>query len=232
MIAVTGAIVSSHSIAITAFSLARSGRHILNGWPARLLCSAWSLFSLPVYYACVLQQQSNSLHSPHETWRWLTTVKTEYRKLEDDEAVSSTSSGKYDRSILFPSTQPLLLVVPSVLLTGSSIALLIGHWNLLQYGIVHGEHLCQIRGSDTSNLFVLLVQVGFNSDGYLHHTSALPWWWKSLESANPVQSVLRELFHDYSKITRSNDTRREWKPGPFSPKTTIAFDAERTLNIL
>lgn len=134
-----------------------------------------------------MQQQLSSLHGPDVVKRWLTIMRK--GRLHFDSRIESGHSPQ--ESIVPSYNAALLLILPSILLNWSSIALLIGIG--IYYGIVHAEKLSSVRG-EHSSLAILLVYVLFTLGASLSYV--LPWSQKLLESTTPAQSAPEQSSKD------------------------------------
>lgn len=160
---------------------------------------------LSVYYACILQQQLSGLHGPDEVKRWLTAVRSKRRSAIDSKIEAGRQT--HNEYVIPSYNAALLLVLPSILLNWSSIALLVGIG--IYYGIVHTENLSSVRG-DNSSLAILLAYVLFTSMATASYF--LPWLQKRLESTPPAQAALARVLRDESPESPPSDAR----PGPLS----------------
>lgn len=156
-----GAIVAQ--IAITALSLPYLEETHWTAEAAFVISLIAGLLS--VYFACMIQQQLSSLHSPEEVRRWLST--TRGGRHRHDEQESGALEGSRVQTI--PSYHAaLLLILPAQLLNWSSISLLVGIG--IYYGLVQTENLGLLRGQN-SNLAILVVYVLFTSAALLSYLS-------------------------------------------------------------
>lgn len=199
---VQGAIVAQ--IAITALSLEYLEATHWTATAAFVISLIAGLLS--VYYACILQQQLSGLHGPVEAELWFTTVRRKRRSQVDSKIETGRQTHK---EYIMPSyNAALLLVLPSILLNWSSIALLIGIG--IYYGIVHTQHLSSVRGQNSS-LAILLVYVLFTLGAFASYI--LPWLQKQLESTAPAQSALEQLSR-VDPRSAPNSTARQEASGP------------------
>lgn len=151
----------------------------------------------------------------------LKTVKTKRPQVDQERSTRETCRQVSSETIIPSFNAALLLVIPSILLNWSSIALLVGIG--IYYGIVYTENLGALRG-DNSNLAILLVYVLFTIGAILSYI--LPWWQKALESTAHVQSDFKRFFSN----ERRDSLQGAKGPEPITPdqddQTGIKADLE------